>query len=60
MKNLLRILSYSALIITVAPGFLVFNGMMEFEKYKIWVLFGTILWFSTAPFWINKEKTEQE
>ncbi len=37
MKNLLRILSYSALIITVAPGFLVFNGIMEFEKYKIWV-----------------------
>lgn len=60
MQNILRIVSYLALCITVVPGFLVYNGILEFEKYKGWVLVGTILWFATAPFWINSEKTEQE
>jgi len=54
MKKILQIISYLGLILTVSPGFLVFMGKMSFENYKIWVIIGTLLWFTTAPFWINK------
>jgi hypothetical protein len=59
MKKILQIISYLGLILTVSPGFLVFMGKMSFENYKIWVLIGTILWFSTAPFWINKSRVKK-
>jgi hypothetical protein len=54
MKNLLRIISFLGLILTVFPGILVFMGKLSFENYKTWVLIGTLIWFATAPFWINK------
>ena len=54
MKKILQLLSILGLISTVLPGLLVFMGIMEFEHYKLWVLGGTVLWFATAPFWINK------
>lgn len=56
MKRILQIISILGLILTLAPGILVFTGSLEFEAYKRWVLIGTLLWFSTAPFWVNKEK----
>jgi hypothetical protein len=54
MKKILQFISYLGLILTVLPGFLVFMGKMSFENYKTWVLIGTLVWFTTAPFWINK------
>jgi hypothetical protein len=54
MKKILKIISYIGLILTLFPGFLVFMGKMSFDNYKIMVLIGTVLWFTTAPFWINK------
>ena len=54
MKKILQILSILGLLLTVLPGILVFTGVLEFEAYKIWVLAGTLLWFASAPFWINK------
>jgi hypothetical protein len=59
MKKILQIISYLGLILTVSPGFLVFMGKMSFENYKIWVLAGTILWFTTAPFWINMSRQKK-
>lgn len=58
MRKILQVISYLALILTVAPGILVLSGNMEMDQYKIWVLVGTGLWFATAPFWINKEKSK--
>ncbi len=56
MKNLLKILSYIALALTIIPAFLVFKGLISDQVYKSLILAGTIGWLITAPFWIFKEK----
>lgn len=56
MQFILKILSYIGLILTVVPSFLVFAGVIELSFHKTLMLIGTLLWFLTAPFWMNKEK----
>lgn len=58
MKTLLKILSAIGLILTLLPSFLVFAGVIEFDTHKLLMLIGTILWFATAPFWMNKGPDE--
>ena len=41
MKNIMKLISYAALVLTLSPAFFVFTGKMEFETYKFWVLIGT-------------------
>ncbi|MBB3697230.1 hypothetical protein KMW28_20725 [Flammeovirga yaeyamensis] len=53
-KHLLKPLSYIGLAITLVPCILVFLGEMEVEIYKQTILFGSLLWMFTAPWWINK------
>ena len=56
MKIALKILSYIGLVLTVGPSFLVFNQIIDLQNHKWIALVGTILWISTAPFWINEKK----
>lgn len=56
MQLILKVLSYIGLILTVVPSFLVFAGVIELSFHKTLMLIGTLLWFLTAPFWMNKEK----
>ncbi len=60
MRNALKIASLAGLILTIAPGFLHFAGVIEFETHK-WITFlGTVIYLSTAPFWMNKEKKKEK
>lgn len=54
MKNLLKILSFIGLALTVVPAFLVFAGIISLPEHKQLMFFGTLTWFATAPFWMNK------
>lgn len=56
MRLLLKLLSYAGLVLTIFPSILVFTGMLEFESHYYWTLAGTILWFATAPFWLDRKK----
>jgi hypothetical protein len=57
MRNALKIASLIGLLLTISPAFLHFYGTIEFEQH-IWLTFlGTVIYLSTAPFWMNKEKT---
>lgn len=56
MKTFLKILSYGGLILTILPSLLVLSGRMELETHYHWTLAGTVLWFATAPFWIDRKK----
>lgn len=56
MKNILKKLSYLALVITIVPAFLALAGEIDDATYKIWMLAGTFGWFFTAPFWVFKKK----
>ena len=60
MNIALKIISYTGLLLTILPSFLHFSGVIEFEQHK-WITFlGTVLYLTTAPFWMNKEKKKPE
>ncbi|MFD3002996.1 hypothetical protein ACFS7Z_21710 [Pontibacter toksunensis] len=55
-QSILKLISYIGLFLTVVPSLLVFAGVIELSFHKTLMLVGTLLWFLTAPFWMNKEK----
>lgn len=54
MKPVIMILSFIGLVLTLLPSMLVFSGTMTLDMCKWLMLLGTILWFVTAPTWMNK------
>ena len=60
MKNLIKIGSFVSLVLTIVPSLIFFTGDLELSQMKIYMGVGMVLWFVTAPFWINKSsKSEQ-
>ena len=60
MKILMKIGSFFSLVLTIVPSILFFVGDLELSQMKIHMGVGMVLWFVTAPFWINKSsKSEQ-
>jgi len=57
-KMLLKIISFIGLLLTLIPSFLVFLKGIELETNKYLMLVGTLLWFGSSPFWMNKGKRE--
>lgn len=55
MKMILKIISYIGLVLTVIPSFLVFQGVIDLETNNYLMISGTIIWFVTAPRWMNSE-----
>ncbi len=55
MKVVLRIISVIGLLLTIIPSILVFTGTLEINQHKVLMLIGTVIWFSTAPFWLGKQ-----
>ncbi|MCH7414551.1 hypothetical protein MM213_13715 [Belliella sp. R4-6] len=55
MKNLLVVLSIVGLLFTIIPPFLVFSAVIEPATSKNLMLAGTVIWFTSAPFWLNKK-----
>ena len=54
MKNVLKLLSFVGLALTIIPPVLLFMGNLEMDSMK-WIMgIGMAFWMSTAPFWINK------
>lgn len=56
MRTILKILSYGGLVLTILPSLLVLSGAMEFGSHYYWTLAGTLIWFITAPFWVDRKK----
>jgi hypothetical protein len=55
MKTILKLLSALALLILPVVSFLQLTGIGSAELTKSGLLVGTVLWFITAPFWMNKK-----
>jgi hypothetical protein len=49
-----RIVSLLALAATIAPALLFFNGRATLEEVKLWMLLATVVWFLTAPLWMDR------
>jgi hypothetical protein len=56
MKTILKILSFIGLILTLVPSLLVFVNTIDLSTNKNLMMLGTVLWFFTAPFWMNQRK----
>lgn len=56
MRNLLKAISYAGLALTILPSLLVLSGSMDLERHYTWTLAGTVIWFLTAPFWMDRKK----
>lgn len=54
MKLLVKFVSYISLGLTLIPSLLVFTGNISFDSSKMFMFIGTIIWFATAPGWMNK------
>ena len=54
MKLLVKFISYVGLGLTLIPSFLVFTGGISLDSGKMLALIGTIIWFVSAPSWMNK------
>ena len=59
MKMSLKLISLFSLLLTIIPAFLVFYGVMTLETNKTLMLIGTVGWFATAPYWMNKKSAEE-
>jgi len=59
MNYLLKIISFIGLGLTIIPSILVLIGKIDLEMNKNIMIVGTILWFGSVPFWINKNEEEE-
>ena len=55
MKLVLKVVSITALVLTILPSLLVYLGVISLDNNKLLMLLGTLLWFLSAPFWMNKK-----
>jgi len=55
MKTLLKIVSLVGLLTTIVPSFLVFADIITLDTNKLLMILGTLLWFISVPFWMNKK-----
>ena len=60
MQTVLKVLSFIGLGFTIAPSLLVFSGNIGMDINKNLMLIGTILWFGTVIFWMNKNKQRNQ
>lgn len=54
MKLLIKLISYTGLVLTLVPALLVFAGIINLNSFKVLLILGGLMWFTTAPFWVNK------
>ena len=53
MKNLAKLGSAVALLMTVVPAVLVFTGHATLEQNRIWMTVAAALWFVMTPIWMK-------
>lgn len=56
MKVLLIIISLIGLALTIIPSILVFSQTIALATSKEIMIFGMLLWFLSAPFWLKEQK----
>ncbi len=56
MNLILKLISFTGLVLTIFPAVLVFTGTLSFDMHTTLMLVGMLLWFGTAPFWMKEKK----
>jgi len=55
MRRLFQLLSFLGLTLTIVPAFLVFTGTIAWAAHARLMLLGMILWFISAPLWMERK-----
>ena len=55
----LKLISYLALAGTITPSLFVFFAGLDPQTNKQIMAISMVVWFLTAPFWINKKSKEE-
>ncbi len=58
MKKVLKFGSLLGLMLTIYPPVMFIMGDVELDRMKWAMGLGMVLWFVTAPFWINKKRED--
>ena len=56
MKIFYTFLASAGLLMLLVPSLLFYFGSMEEEQMKLYMLIGTVIWFSGAIPWLGKKK----
>ena len=56
MNTIYKVISFIGLGLTVIPAFLVFAQTITWQTHALLMMVGTVLWFTTAPFWMLRIK----
>ena len=54
MKKVGRIISLLALVGTIVPAVMFFNGRADLADVKSWMLVSTVVWFAITPMWMER------
>jgi hypothetical protein len=60
MRLVLQIISFAALLATIAAPILFFATHLTLDQIKAAMLAATIVWFAATPFWMGHPKVEEE
>lgn len=53
-----KIFSYASLLLTIVPSVMVLSESTSDIPYQLLATIGMVVWFATAPLWINKTKED--
>ena len=56
MKTIIEIISWLALVLTVAAPSLFYAGSITLETNKLLMLIATIAWFASSLCWVGREQ----
>jgi hypothetical protein len=54
MRRALKLVSFAGLALMLVSALLVFNGAVEKLLYYRLASVGTVIWFATVPFWMQR------
>jgi hypothetical protein len=60
MKKILKSGSLLGLMLTIYPPVMFYMGDVNLDRMKWAMGIGMLLWFVTAPFWINKSVNNEQ
>jgi hypothetical protein len=58
MITVARLGSWLALAATIVPPVLFFYDRMTLDQTKAWMIIATVVWFATAPIWMERPRPE--
>lgn len=58
MKRIAQVISWAALAATLVPPCLFFADKLPLNATQQWLLGAAILWFLTAPLWMERKAAE--